>query len=104
MTFENYIIPVLTFLLGLLSGLLYKYADIVKLKTDVETLKINQMGIVALAGDVKAMRESILFKPEFMQQLSTICSEHKGMHDQIDKNTNRLAVIETVIGTKIKND
>lgn len=100
MNFETVIIPILTFLLGLLSGLLYKYSDIVKLKTDVETLKVNQAGIVALAGDVKAMRESLLFKPEFIQKLSVVCAEHIQMHDQIDINTRRLDVIGSLLENK----
>jgi hypothetical protein len=91
---ESYVIPILTFLLGLLSGLLYKYSDIVKLKTDVETLKTNQVGISAMAGDVRVMKESLLFQPAFIQKLALICSEHTQMHDQIDVNTNRLTSIE----------
>jgi hypothetical protein len=103
MTFENVIIPVLTFLLGVMVGLLYKYADIVTLKADVKTLKDNQVGIVAMAGDVKVMRSSPIFNdPDFMKTLLVVCSEHRGMHDQIDVNTNKLGVIENILGEKIK--
>ena len=98
MDFESIIIPLLTFLLGLLIGLFYKYADIVKLTTDVETLKTNQVGIVAMAGDVKVMRESMIFKTEFQQMLSTVCSEHGAMKTQIDVNTNRLSRLEAKQG------
>lgn len=94
---EGIMLSVLTFFLGLLIGLFYKYADIVILKQKVETIEANVsvIAIVNLAADVKVMKNSVLFTQEFQTKLLTICAEHDGMRDDIKRDGNRITALET---------
>jgi hypothetical protein len=83
-------------LVALESGKIGK-VDLSAMQTEITHLNttIMTMGIVDLAANVKVMKESIIFDRDFQQKLSTVCSEHKDMHDQINKDGGRLIVLET---------
>ncbi len=101
---ENVLLPILTFIAGILAGLLYKYSDIVSMKKDIEHLKdvINVMDVVELSSNVKTMKDSIIYTPGFQSQLATICSEYKGMREKIDDHANRLSTIEANMGSGVR--
>ena len=89
-------ISTLTFLVGLLVGLFWKYSDIAKHEERIKSLEsnVNVMNVVDIASNIKSMKDSVIFTPQFQQQISTICSEHDRMRSQIDINTTELAVLK----------
>jgi hypothetical protein len=92
------LIPILTFALGTMLGLFYKYSDITSMKKDIANLKEGAaiLNMVNLVADVRMMKNSIIFSPEFSVKISTVCSEHDKMHDDIDRNSNRLSSLEAM--------
>jgi predicted histidine transporter YuiF (NhaC family) len=87
------LIPILTFLVGLLVGLFYKYSDIAETKVKVKHLEdqVNAVNIAELMSSLKIMKESVIFTPAFQRELVTICSEHERMRSQIEVNTVAIA-------------
>ncbi len=95
MTYESVIIPVLTFLLGVVVSLLWKdsghgsrltkletrlgTADLGVIQSELAGLKVTilTMGIVDLAADVRIMKNSIIFQPSFQRELQLICAERQ---------------------------
>ena len=110
---------VISFILGAVVALFWAYSghnsriskienqidgvNLEVVQNEITSLKtmISAMGIVNLAADVKVMRESMIFRPDFQQKLGTICAEHDKMHDQIEINSSRLAVLETRTNSKV---
>jgi len=97
---EQVLIPVLTFVVGLLIGLFYKYSDIVAMKKDIKTLQesISVANIVELTTSVKTMSTSLIFDQHFQQQLSTVCAEHGDMRSKIETDGTRITKIEAKTG------
>ena len=115
------LVSLLTFCIGILIGMFYKYGEITQLKTQFKTQigdvsfqtmqaeisalrteiamlhqSITAMGITDVAANVKTMQASILFTPSFQREIATICSEHDGMRNEINVNSNRLTALESV--------
>ena len=92
----NVIIPILTFVVGLLVGLFYKYSDITGMKKDIENLKetLKVLSIVDLASNVKSMKDSVLFDPTFQQHLTSICSQVDTLQKRSDANDERIRQLE----------
>ena len=93
------IISALTFAIGLLAGLFYKYSDITTLKENAKTTKetLSVLSIVNLVADVRSMKNSIIFTPEFQSKFSTICSEHDRMREQGSKNQDDIITLQEQI-------
>ena len=74
----------------------YKYADITSLKRDVTAHDklLTALGLVDLAANVKMMKESIIFTPEFQSRLSTVCSEHDRMREKIEENSKDVTIVQ----------
>jgi len=96
---EVTLISSLTFFIGLLSGLLFKYADIISMKRDIVHIKedIKVANVSELLTKVDIMSKSMLFDTAFQTKLSTVCSEHDQMRNQLAIDSNRLTIIETGI-------
>ena len=89
-------VPVLTFALGTMLGLFYKYSDITTLKNDIKHLQenVNVMNVVDIASNIKAMKDSIIFTPGFTAQMATICSEHERMRAKIEENSQDITILK----------
>ena len=93
---SNIILPILTFMVGLLIGLFYKYSDITGMKKDITHMKeeINVVNVTDLLAGIKTLKESIIFSPEFQRLLVTVCSEHERMRSKIDENTQDITTLK----------
>ena len=93
------IVSALTFLIGLLIGLFYKYSDIGVLKVKVKTLEdsLSTITLVNLVADVRAMKNSVIFTPEFQVKFSTVCSEHDRLREQGAKNQDDIITLQEQI-------
>jgi hypothetical protein len=118
LTIESLIGYGLSFALGAVVALFWAYsghgsritsleskigkANLEVLESKISSLEtmMTSMGIINLAADVKSMRDSPLFRADFQQQLSIVCSEYKAMHDQIGINTSKINVMEALLDMK----
>ncbi len=94
----------MTFVIGALVGLLYKYSDIVDMKADIRQLKeiLSVMNVVELSANVKVMKDSSLFAAPFLRKISIICAEYDHMREQIESNEKSLTTIEANLSQGIR--
>ena len=98
-SYVTVLISILTFIIGLLAGLFYKYSDLTAMKVKVDKLEkdVNVLSIVELASNVKAMKESLIFSPDFQARFSTVLAEHDRMRNKIEENSTKVIVLEEQI-------
>ena len=93
------LISALTFAVGLLVGLFYKYSDMTAMKKDIANLRDNAsiLSIVNLVADVRVMKNSIIFTPDFQVKFSTVCSEHDRLREESAKNKDDIITLQEQI-------
>ena len=114
MSIESFVGYILSFLLGLVSALLWAFAKhgnrltvlegklgengiIASIQKDISGLRNEITDIKKMADDVTLIKNSPIFRPEIAQQLLTVCSEHKGIHDQLDQAKTDITEIKTTL-------
>ena len=99
MNWEAILVSVLTFSIGLLIGMFYKYSDITTLKANLKSMEktVSVVDVVGLVADVKVMKNSVIFTPDFQVKFSTICSEHDRLREQSDKNKDDIITLQEQI-------
>ncbi len=101
---QSILLASMTFVLGALIGLLYKYTDIVAMKKDIEHLNnvLSVMNVIELSANVRVMKDNSLFAAPFLSKISIICAEYDHMRDQIEAHEKSLTTIEANLGQGIR--
>ncbi|MDD5060878.1 MAG: hypothetical protein PHN44_01160 [Candidatus Marinimicrobia bacterium] len=105
---ESVVVPIMTFLIGLLVGLLYKdmrfanslttlkvqigTTNLSTLEAEVTNLKTTllSMNLVELTANVKTMKESMLFSQSFQKDMTKIIVEHDKLTEQVEANRKKI--------------
>jgi hypothetical protein len=93
------LVSALTFVIGLLCGMFFKYGDITTLKTEMKTVKesLSVVNVAEIIATLKSMKESVIFTPDFQSKITAVCSEHDRLREQSAKNSDDIITLQEQI-------